>query len=857
MKKYFKKSFCIFLCMLVAVSSWLGVAANAAAYPDGVTKEQTLNAIKGTDNLLKEVAPMLGGGTLKSMVGDMLYTDSALSDFLVSTYISFDENADQIKLIGLDCSPKALATALSKYTAVSAVLNKCDSWADVNLEGVSWGVSTKEGFADALSASFSPFNDILYCLLCDGDYEINALLTIDGDNGYENGIIPLLKAFKCNSILSQAQFTEQADINRNSMVKNIILPILTTIENAMESPANNLSDILPSVAYFIDNGELDKSINAILNPITSNKLISVMVSLDLFNLDSLTSIDINALMSSMASSEDGFKMKELDFGKLAACGTKTANGFVSNKSEAYVEILRWLIETLKLNKDNLGTLMSGENATVSMDTSFLTDILNKDTEDIVKFIILLFNPVEPEAAQLMVYPAFTPTTMVNTTALSEDDLNKVYNEIDDLLDQFVKEGGTHNNMGEVITESLYTNSNVGALVTGIYKALEDEKLVDVLKLLGIDVTPKGVGALLTEGAYKNAKNALSSKASWADVNLTNVSWGFKDGSRLGFQNAVTAVLRPFLPLLKVVLCEGDMTVMNSITIKGTDGYNTSVIPVLEALGCNDSAIVSYEVFKKDTNGDAMLRNILNPVFDLLNDISKKPVKTIVDKFPNIIYFIESGSLEKCISNLLLPVTSVFNRVPGVIELPVDTLSLTEGFDLDTLLGSMVSDLGISIAEFDIKTIASYGTSIEKVSKTVIDGKNVKYTYIEGNKTSIVLALLKVVAATLKMPGNENLLMSSMGGGTSSFDTSSMASQFASMTEDELVAWLYNLFFKERVTIEIVTGEDYKPTIIYTPKEKNNTLVYVALGYLGLCVVVGLILLINKKRLYGKAGDKKC
>ena len=106
---------------------------------------------------------------------------------------------------------------------------------------------------------------------------------------------------------------------------------------------------------------------------------------------------------------------------------------------------------------------------------------------------------------------------------------------------------------------------------------------------------------------------------------------------------------------------------------------------------------------------------------------------------------------------------------------------------------------------------------------------------------------------MKTPGNENLLMGSMGSGANvSFDTSSMSAQFENMSEDEFIAWLYNLFFKERVQFEVVTGEDYSPTIIYKPAEKDNTVMYLFLGYLGLCAVVGVIFVINRKRLYGDA-----
>ena len=70
-----------------------------------------------------------------------------------------------------------------------------------------------------------------------------------------------------------------------------------------------------------------------------------------------------------------------------------------------------------------------------------------------------------------------------------------------------------------------------------------------------------------------------------------------------------------------------------------------------------------------------------------------------------------------------------------------------------------------------------------------------------------------------------------------------------MSEDELIEWLFNLFFKERVKAELVFDEDYSPTIIYKEAEKNYTWLYVLCAYLGLCAVVGVIIYANRKRLY--------
>jgi hypothetical protein len=262
-------------------------------------------------------------------------------------------------------------------------------------------------------------------------------------------------------------------------------------------------------------------------------------------------------------------------------------------------------------------------------------------------------------------------------------------------------------------------------------------------------------------------------------------------------------------------------------------------------------IKSYSSYKNSAAGDGVLKNVLEPVFDLLDELCEAPVKTIVDVLPNIVYFMESGSLEKCIANLLLPITSMFNRTPGVIEIPLDATELTKQLDINTLLNGMLKDMSINGLELDLKQLAALGKATEKTSKAVINGEKVKYTYIESDKNAIILSLLKVIAKVLKTPGNENLLMGSMGSSNPNFDSSAMTSQFKAMSEDELIEWLYNLFFKERVQFEIVTKEEgYMPTIIYKPEPKNYTALYIILGYLGLCAAVGVILFVNRKRLYG-------
>lgn len=855
MKKFIKKIICLIMCLFVVGSSvsvvTVAAGGNNGAYPEGVTAEQALAAVDGTDRLVNSAVPLLTGHSLKNLVTPMIYSSESLSSMLVQMYISLEESSDELANIGIDISVKNVAAALSGYPEVSAALSQYSSWSEVNLDGVNWGVTEKNGFATAMGAAFSPLNDVLYMLLCSGTYEISGFIKIKGSDGYSKAIVPMLNSLKCPGIMTQEQFSAQANADKNSMVKNIILPILSLLEKVFEAPASTLTDSLPSFAYFSESGEMDKCMGALMEPITSNPLVEVAVWLKIIDLD-FFSFDIETMLGSFTSGmgDGSLKLAEIDMEALSKCGSVSGNGFVSDKGKAYVVIMRWLVDTLKLNSDNLDGLMNTMGSTESVGTNdFLKTVLSKDTDAIVKTMILLFTPIEPGEAEAMVYPGISSATVQYTPNLTEADYARALGEMDDLLDDFVKEGGDYNSIDGLLSSAIYSNSNINSLVVGIYSEFEKNGITDLLVLLGIDVTPKGVAAKLTESDYKNAAKALN-KSSWEEVSLNGISWGFNNGSRKGFQNALTAVLRPLYPLLRVLLAEDDIVIMDSITLKGSDGYNTSIIPILEALGCESSDIKTYEKYKRTSDTDSVMKDILDPVFDLVDEICEKPVDTLTEKLPNIVYFMNSGSLEKCINNLMLPVTAFSHKLSGVYDVKIDMTALTSQIDMNALLSGMLKGTGMNIAEFDVNALANMGTAEKRTSKQVKNGKNVEYTYVVADKTDVFMTLVRVLAKTMKLPGNENLLMSSMGeGDTFSSYSSSFSDQIATMTEDELIEWLFNLFFKERVKAELVVDEDYSPTIIYKEAEKNYTWLFVICGYLLISAIIGAIVYFNRKRLY--------
>ena len=70
-----------------------------------------------------------------------------------------------------------------------------------------------------------------------------------------------------------------------------------------------------------------------------------------------------------------------------------------------------------------------------------------------------------------------------------------------------------------------------------------------------------------------------------------------------------------------------------------------------------------------------------------------------------------------------------------------------------------------------------------------------------------------------------------------------------MTTDEIIEWLHNLLFKERVIVPLEEGESYNPTIIYEEPPKDYTVLYIIGGVALFGAIVGLVFYLNRKKLY--------
>ena len=842
------KKFTVIICALLIVVMCVAPSAFAAVtYPEGVTKQQVSDAIPKLDTAIDSLLKGTEGKSLKELVLPEIYSDKTLSALTTGIYKMIEENAGSISAIGLDVSVKGVASKLGAYPEVQTKLSSYNSWSEVSLENVSWGVKTKEAFSLAAASVLSPFNEMLYTLLCGGTYKINAVVGLEGALGYETAIIPTLKAMGCEKITDSAAFYADAKADENSMLGHILGDVFTFLEGVLDAPCDRLTEVLPGIAYYFENGGFDKAVATLIEPLRLQLFnISTFIKVEMIlafiqNSESFTAqLDLNALTEGM-----GLKAAELPLSELASCGSVSGDTVVSDKADTFMVLLRWLIETVKLNKDDMGDMLGGE--TPEEMTKITDALFSKSTDELVTFFISLLSQTEGKVLDYTwTFGDYTASQVTYTPNLGKDKYQRVVDGIDDLINEFIAEGGKNKTVREALAPEIYSNNLVTQLVCGLYGMTESEDMKVLGELMGISLTPAALSNELGNG-FSSAKYTLSRSAKWGNIKYIN--WGFRNGDKEGFKKAVCAALSPLEDMLVMLLAEGKMTVLGSIDIYGSNGYNTAVIPLLEALGCSADKIETYEQFKKSAEKGKAIEYLAEALLSLIERVLDRPVHTVTAILPNLLWFIENGGFLQAIENLMYPFTELLGQL-GMKDM-LDISSLMGGMDMEKMMADMMGeiDLGMDLGDFDIKQFMTMGTLVTAESKRTVSGQPVSISYIKADQPAIVVTLLRFIADMMKNPGNEDMMMGFMGsGGNDMFSSFSggIGDEMAKMTTDETVEWLYKIFFRERATVEVKPESDYLPTIIYTPERSADEAVPVLSGFLFIAAIEVIVILKRKK-----------
>ena len=186
----------------------------------------------------------------------------------------------------------------------------------------------------------------------------------------------------------------------------------------------------------------------------------------------------------------------------------------------------------------------------------------------------------------------------------------------------------------------------------------------------------------------------------------------------------------------------------AISLTGANGFQTAIIPILEAFGCDMSdydakfPVIDAETGKRDITGVGAIKYTATKLLTLVDGIatSGHALEDVVAMIPELVYFINTNGLSVSIRNLLAPVSKLieavgefmdvgdFEGIDAVIPILINALKDQEALaDLPLDDDFSLNDLTIT----GIFGIAEKITGIKINAAVTIDGKNVYKTLALG------------------------------------------------------------------------------------------------------------------------------
>lgn len=867
MRNISKKLLSCLMALILIAACLTPMSVCAVTYPQGVTPQQAEDAIDNTDKLISGFLKELDNTTLSELLMPQIYSDNVLSFIMVEIYKALEESgADALNTLGIKAGCADVAKYLTKYPEVAAKLSGASSWATVDLTGVSWGVTgNRDAFVAAASTMFGPLNSLLYTLLCGGNYDLLLVLGIKGALGYENSIIPIYQTLGMTQYADPQTFYNDAAQNKYSMLAHVFIDILSFVEKILASPATMLTDRLPAIAYFINDGGLEAAISKLMEPLKISVLGVPLLAIDTF-------IDLSALKGSInlninfgGNSFEGIQIAPIDLAAFAACGTVTDGTVVANKGDVYIEFLRWVIESLKLSKDFIINIATENVEAGKIDLNMIiTNLLAKPTDEIITTLVSLLSAQKGEPNNYQwTFQKQTGATVIYTPNIGHDDYIKVVDEMDGLLNDIIAEGGEFKTLREMLQPMLYSNKLLSKVALELYKLLEDEQLKSVTALLGVELSPEAVADSFDESQFSAVAAQLKNFSSWSLIQTDVLDWGFTDGDREGFVNAVSAALRPADELLRLLLASDKITFLDALDFYGSDGYNTAIIPVLEALGIYGEDILSYDEYLKAIETEDAIKPVVNSICTLIERVLDKPVYTITEILPNFMYFLNHGGLKICMENLFYPAMTILEKL-GISDL-VD-LSALSNIDANALINTLFESLELQFAlpGLNLSQFEGMGELITTPSKRTQGGAMIQIYAVKADQPEVAATLLRYLVEIVKAPGNEGVIDSLLDSLLTEMGDNEMVASFAqgigndvkAMTVDEAVEWLYKLFFRERVVVEVTEDDNYVPDVPQYKGGNDKLVKIIVTVVLVIVTIVSMAAIINRDKIKYYIEEKK-
>ena len=159
---------------------------------------------------------------------------------------------------------------------------------------------------------------------------------------------------------------------------------------------------------------------------------------------------------------------------------------------------------------------------------------------------------------------------------------------------------------------------------------------------------------------------------------------------------------------------------------------------------------------------------------------------------------------------------------------------------------------IKLEKPDLKKLGTIGQAQTYQSKATYNGAPVSLTYVKADQTGVLITALRFIANIISNPENSSLMDSFMGGseggGTFGEFSSGIGDQMSQMSTDELIEWLYKLFFRERaVKEEKEIDINYSTAFKYVEQKESNSK-QIASAVIIILVLAAAVFIIFRKRI---------
>lgn len=451
---------------LLAQTGTLGVPEDAFFdYSEFKTKESTFSFGNMDEDFCRQLAPMLDGligglltdkGGLNGLIGGMLYKDDIISSIATGLYSAIEGvkvgNLGSLTALlqktGIDFSTANVADLLTDkaygktFEAAAKTIKNAGSWKNVNKASLSWGVTDRASFLNALVAVLRPLYGVLDVLLNNSRLNLFNLVAVQGSDGYTSFIVPVLEAFGCYNIKTQYDYRQDIAKTYDALLLDILNPIMDKVEDVFNAPIEILADILPNLSLFFANNGLLQVLDNLLTPVSAlldalKPIVNVNALLDVLgvNINSLLAkiginagvkvnvYDLKATLLPLIGSENvvkllngilgsvkiggstlGIVLPEIDWLQLASHGelvkipsqaaTYGVRYYVqADQDETLIALLRFLINTVNY-QDNydaivnlVGGLLGGASDTISDVVSQVLGMLKGDADTVIESLV--------------------------------------------------------------------------------------------------------------------------------------------------------------------------------------------------------------------------------------------------------------------------------------------------------------------------------------------------------------------------------------------------------------------------------------------------------------------------------------